>query len=119
MCRQVQMVLIVLLLGAGGCFIRRDDSTSTVRQIVADQLNVDVEQVRAESTMRDLGYTRAQFVDLVHRLEKDFSTTLSVEEQARPGPNSDSWKSIRVLDLANMVRPEWNKPMGRRKGDSP
>jgi acyl carrier protein len=115
MYKQVQMLLLVFILGAGGCLTRRDDSVGTVRRIVAEELSVDLAQVRAESSMGDLGCSKVQFLDLVHRLEKEFLMTLPPKEPRLRG-NDDSWKSIRVIDLADLVRPEWNKPLESKIG---
>jgi hypothetical protein len=82
-----------------------------VRQIVANHLHADVRKIRAESTMGDLGCSKSQFLDLTRAIEHDFSTTLSSKDEPRLDGNDDSWKNIRIIDLANMVRPEWNEPL--------
>lgn len=113
--RRLSVLLFLLIMSAGGCFAKRDDSTGRVRQIVADHLNVDLNRVTAETTIRDLGCTRSQFRDLIGAIEDDFSTALSAKDLSRLDGDDDSWKCLRVIDLANMVRPEWNKPLLQRK----
>ena len=108
--RPLSLLVLLLTGGVPGCFVTRDDSTSRVRQIVADHLNVDLNRVTAETTMRDLGCTRSEFTDLVDAIDDDFSTSLSTKELTRRDGDDDSWKSLRVIDLADMVRPDWNKP---------
>jgi hypothetical protein len=110
LCKQTQVFLSVIILGVGGCLVRRDDSTSAVRRIVAKRFHVDLSHVKAESSMGELGCTRSEFLDLIRIIDNHFSTTLSPKDDPRLSGNDDSWKNVRVIDLANMVRPEWNKP---------
>jgi hypothetical protein len=107
--RSSQIILVLLILGAEGCLAKRDDSTSTVRQIAAIHLHLNLSQVKVESTLGDLGCTRDQFLKLIRAIQDAFSTTLSPKSDHRLSGNDDSWKSIRIIDLADMVRPEWSK----------
>jgi hypothetical protein len=82
--------------------------------MVADHLKVDVNRVTAETTLGDLGCTRSQFRDLIGAIEESFSTALSTKDFIRRDGDDDAWKCLRVIDLANTVRPEWNKPLQRK-----
>lgn len=107
--RSSQIILLLLILGAEGCLAWRDESTGRVRRIVATHLHLRLSQVKAESTLGDLGCTRDQFTKLVRAIDDAFSTTLSPKNDPRLSGNDESWKSIRIIDLADMVRPEWSK----------
>jgi hypothetical protein len=85
-----------------------------MRRIVADHLHLDYNQVKAESTLGDLGCTRLGFLDLIRVIQDDFSTTLSPGDDPRLNGNDDSWKNVRIIDLANIVRPEWSKRAQRQ-----
>lgn len=103
------MLLAVAVLTAVCFLVRRDDSTSAVRQIIAHHLRLDSQKVKAASTMGELGYTKQRFQDLIRIIEKHFSTTLSSTVDPRIGCQDESWKEIRVGDLADLVRPEWSR----------
>lgn len=116
LCYRPLLLLVLLLTGSvPGCFVTRDESTGRVRQIVADHLSVDLNRVTAWTTMRDLGCTRSEFTDLLRAIDDDFSTSLSTKGLTRRDGDDDSWKSLRVIDLADMVRPDWNKPRNRSR----
>ena len=71
-----------------------------VRQLIADALYVDLEQVTADaSLMRDLGAESIDFLDIVFRLEKSFGIKIpkgEVEKRAR-GPLSENEFAINGL----------------------
>jgi len=119
MCRQPWVLLLIIVLSAGACGVRRDDSTGTMRRIVADHLHVDRTRVSADTTMGDLLTTRSQFLELIRVIERDCSRTLVSEGDARLRATDDSWKSLRIIDLADMIRPEWSKRLqGKKNGKS-
>ena len=60
-----------------------------VKAVIADALYVDVEEIRSDSIlMSDLGAESIDFLDIMFRLEKEFSITLpkgEIEKKARGG----------------------------------
>jgi hypothetical protein len=104
-------LLLALTIGvAGGGCMRRDDSTGTTRRIVAEFFGVDYSQATAETTLGDLGCTKPQLDALLAHIESQFRTKIRAEDDPRLRGDDASWKNTRVVDLADMVRPEWNKP---------
>jgi hypothetical protein len=103
------LIFLSLILPSGGCNAKRDESTGQVRKIVSSYLHVDLSKVKADSTLSSLGCTKSQFLGLVKEIESSFSITLSPKDNPRLRADDDSWKSIQIIDLADMVRPEWSK----------
>ncbi len=66
-----------------------------VRAVIADALYVDVEDVQADSVlMADLGAESIDFLDIMFRLEKEFSITLpkgDIEKKARGGLSDEQY----------------------------
>ena len=88
---------------------RRDDSTQAVRHMAAVCLSVPLKDISADATMGQLGFTKHQFLELVHRIEQELSTTIDATDALRIAGNDARWKEIRIIDLADMVRPEWSR----------
>jgi len=109
--KQLRLLLFILVLCMGGCGVKRDESTGRVRRIAADRLGIGLEQVKAESSLGSLKCTRPQFVALIQAIEDSFSTTITAKDEPRLGRDDDSWKEIRIIDLADIVRPEWSKQL--------
>jgi hypothetical protein len=89
-----------------------------MRQIIANHLHVDYSKAKPESTMDALGCSKPEFLELIQVVQKHFPEVSSLKDDPRLSGNDDSWKSIRIVDLADIVRPEWNKTeKGTEKGD--
>jgi len=59
----------------------RDEVLSRVRGVLTDALGVDEEEVRPDATLqRDLGAESIDFLDIVFRLEKEFSIKIAKGE---------------------------------------
>lgn len=98
------VAFLVLVTGSGvlGC-MQRDDTTGTMRQIVAKQMNVSYDAVMAESTLQQLGCDELDAVELVMEIEDAFHITISDAEFQTLG-GEKGWQGITVLELANLVR---------------
>ncbi len=66
-----------------------------VRAVIADALYVDLDEVHADSVlMADLGAESIDFLDIMFRLEKEFSITLpkgDIEKKARGGLSDEQY----------------------------
>lgn len=103
-------LLCALVFFLSVCFCTfRDDTTGSVCQIVTGCLSLEHDDVQAQSTLGELGCTKAQFACIVKEMEEFFSVTISMEDDPRIDVTNDAWKEIRVIDLAEIVRPEWIK----------
>ena len=72
-----------------------DDITQNVIKIIANQLSVDVENVKPESTfVDDLGADSLDTVELVMALEKEFGTEI---------PDEDAEKILKVQDAIDYI----------------
>ncbi len=69
--------------------------TDTIRQIVADQLGVDVDEVTAEASfVDDLGADSLDTVELVMALEEEFGIEI---------PDEDAEKILTVSDAIKYI----------------
>ena len=94
-------ILLCLLLV--GCGVYRDDTTGTMRQIVAEHLGISYNDAKPDATLNDLGCDELDVVELIMEIENSFSVTITDNEFEVLG-GMDGWGTISVLDLANLVR---------------
>lgn len=99
--REVQVCL--LCLAVCGCFLERDDTTGSVRQVIAAQLGLPYDSVKPDSTMIELQCDDLDVVELIMVLEEAFSVKISDAEFESLSDGND-WHEISILDLANLVR---------------
>lgn len=95
--------VVLVALCFAGCRVYRDDTTGTMRQLVARCLEVSYDEVRPEETLKDLNCDELDFVELVMEIEDGFSVSISDAEIEALG-GTGGWEEITVLDLANLVR---------------
>jgi acyl carrier protein len=79
-----------------------------VRKIIADSLCVDLEDVTLKSNLiRDLGAESIDFLDIMFRLEKDFSIKIpqrEIEKQARGGLAAEEFEVDSILQEKGALR---------------
>ena len=80
----------------------------TVREVVAEVRNVDVEKVRVESVlMRDLGADSLDFLDIVFKLERAFDIQITrgeMERAARGDMTDDEFAPNGVISERGIER---------------
>ena len=78
-----------------------------VRAVVADALYLDADEVQRESSlMKDLGAESIDFLDIIFRLEKEFSIKLpkgDIERKARGGLSEEDFAVGGKLTAAGMT----------------
>jgi acyl carrier protein len=95
--------LCFFLLLTLGCGVQRDDTTTTMRQLVSTQLGITYDNAKPEATLAKLGCDDLDFVELIMEIEESFDISISEEELDTLG-GAAGWQAISVLDLANLVR---------------
>ena len=93
-------MLVLLLIGCG---VHRDDTTTTLRQLVSEQLGISYDDAKPATTLAKLGCDDLDVVELIMEIEESFNIIISDDEFDALG-GADGWQSISVLDLASLVR---------------
>ena len=101
--RYSPFLLLFGLIWLAGC-VHRDDTTATVRHIIADHMEMDLDSVTAESTLGDLGCSEIEVAKLVVKLMEHFSIGITSDDIDALAGDDESWESVTVLDIANFVR---------------
>jgi len=85
-----------------------DPTTVKVRQIIADSLCVDLDEVKLESNlMRDLGAESIDFLDIMFRMEKEFDIKIpqrEIETSARGGLAPEEFEVDSILQEKGALR---------------
>ncbi|MHB8956694.1 MAG: phosphopantetheine-binding protein [Pirellulaceae bacterium] len=94
---------IVLLAAISGCDVKRDDTTGATRQLAAEILGVDYSDVKPTTTLGDLGCDDLDVIELVMRMEESFDISFT-DDDLESLSSSSGWKSVTILQLANLAR---------------
>ena len=85
-----------------------NDVSLRVRKIIAESLCVELNQVTPDANlMRDLGAESIDFLDIMFRLEKDFSIKIQqreIERQARGGISAEDFEADSILQPQGLAR---------------
>lgn len=118
MIRRLSIFVLILCIGAIALCNRRDQTTQRVRCLIADELDCDLGEIAADDEMGSLVPNRKAFMDIVHRIETEYRVSLPMENEWPTRRRCNAWKQTRVVDLANMVRPEWSRRVQEAQGDN-
>jgi acyl carrier protein len=85
------------------CYAHRDDTTGSMRQLVATRLDISYNDSKPNATLKDFGCDELDFVELTMENEDTYLVTISDEELRTLG-GMKGWHSLTVLDLADLAR---------------
>lgn len=63
--------------------IEMSETATKIKSIIAEKLNMDVQNINAQSTLQDLGADSLDMVDIIMKIEEEFGIEINDEDAER------------------------------------